>query len=386
MNYTQSLDNVVHPGTGNRMHTDTAAVGTAQSAKDTNSVIWSLMEVVKAANKVGVTFDPDNPASYRVLRDSIIALVEARVGDYALDTGVANAYVVAVDPVITAYPAKSFDVKFKVAHAANGPSTLDAGPGPRPLVRNDGVALIDGDLPVDTLVGATYDPATNKFWINSQVTAQSLTKVAADLLYVAKTDGRFIKGSQTFTATGTFTVPAGVTEVIVEVWGGGGGGGGGASTANGGSGGGGAGYSRKRITGLVPAATIAVTVGLGGTAGPYGLNGGAGGSSTFGAYCSATGGAGGLCLASSTPATIGGTGAGGDFNLDGDCSDPCEFSSGSNGGSAAQGGAGGIAGYSSNGGIGKVPGGGGGGGDKSSSGAEVGGAGAPGMVIVRWGY
>lgn len=74
--------------------------------------------------------------------------------------------------------------------------------------------------------------------------------------------------------TGTFTVPAGVTAVRVRMWGGGGG-----------SAGGGGGFALKIITGLSPAATIAVTVGAAG--------GGAGGTSSFGAYVSATGGASG---------------------------------------------------------------------------------------------
>ena len=58
-----------------------------------------------------------------------------------------------------------------------------------------------------------------------------------------------------------------------------------------GGGGGGGGYSRKRITGLVPGASIAVTIGAGGTAGTTApLAPTAGGTTSFGAYCSATGG------------------------------------------------------------------------------------------------
>lgn len=192
------------------------------------------------------------------------------------------------------------------------------------------------------------------------------------------------KGFQIFTASGTFTVPAGVTEVVVEVWGGGGGGGGGTSTSNGGSGGGGGGYSLKHITGLTPGGTVAVTVGAGGGGGAYGVNGSPGGTSSFGAHCSATGGSGGLSTATATSGVDGGVGAGGDINLKGEPSGPCEYVAPSPGGMSPRGGGGGLAGYATSGSAGSLPGGGGGGADSPSP--NAGGAGGAGMVYVRWGF
>ena len=107
-----------------------------------------------------------------------------------------------------------------------------------------------------------------------------------------------VKGqtSQTFTATGSFTVPAGVTSITVECWGAGGGGGG-ASTTNpcAGGGGGGGSYARSIIS-VTPGNSYTVTVGTAGTAGAAGATGGTGGYSWF--YSSSTilaaGGAGGV--------------------------------------------------------------------------------------------
>ncbi len=105
--------------------------------------------------------------------------------------------------------------------------------------------------------------------------------------------------AQTFTTSGTYTVPPGVTSIVVNVWGGGGGGGGGNSscTAQGsGSGGGGGGFAQSTLT-VTPGEVYTVTVGAGGTAGPYQADGGPGGSSTFtgvGGTVSATGGGQGL--------------------------------------------------------------------------------------------
>ncbi|MGH8759132.1 MAG: gp53-like domain-containing protein [Burkholderiales bacterium] len=67
MDYTLSDHYVIHPGTGNRMHEDNAAVTTAVSDKDMNDVIWSLMEIVKAAGLAGAQFDEAVPATYQKL-------------------------------------------------------------------------------------------------------------------------------------------------------------------------------------------------------------------------------------------------------------------------------------------------------------------------------
>lgn len=88
--------------------------------------------------------------------------------------------------------------------------------------------------------------------------------------------------SQTFTSSGTFTVPAGVTTVTVEAWGGGGAGGGAAPLFNNVVGGGGSGGTFTRATSVAvnPGQVIAVTVGAGGT-GVTGDDGNNGGTSTF---------------------------------------------------------------------------------------------------------
>ena len=134
---------------------------------------------------------------------------------------------------------------------------------------------------------------------------------------------------QVFTSSGTFTIPANVTKVKVTVVGGGGGGGG-SDFYDGdiyGQGGGGGGAAIEIISGLTPGATVAVTVGAAGTGGTnYGVNpataGTAGGTSSFGAFCSATGGGGGIYGNSGGGAgtqgtSLGGIGSGGQVNIRG---------------------------------------------------------------------
>jgi hypothetical protein len=181
--------------------------------------------------------------------------------------------------------------------------------------------------------------------------------------------------SQTFNSGGTFVVPAGVTSVTVEAWGGGGRGAN--RTTNGaGAGGGGGAYAKKVVT-VNPGQSYSVTVGPGGSVNTAGTNGGDSwfiSPSTVMAKGGAnvetnfnTAGAGGSAAASVGDVTFsGGNGATGSSGLGGNGG-----GGGSSAGPAANGGNGsGVSG-------GTAPSGGGTGG----SGALVGGAPAPGATL-----
>lgn len=178
---------------------------------------------------------------------------------------------------------------------------------------------------------------------------------------------------QVFTASGTFTVPSGVTAVRATVVGAGGAGGGQSQ-----SGGAGGGIAIKYITGLTPGQTISVTVGAAN-----------GNTSSFGAFCSATGGG-------SNTTGLGGTGSGGDLNLTGGRGGPGADNRGGGGGAAGggTGGPGGYGGRGGNGGGGRFGTGGNGndfGGGNAyaptgygNGGGGNGGNGTGGIVIVEW--
>lgn len=192
---------------------------------------------------------------------------------------------------------------------------------------------------------------------------------------------------QVFESSGTFTVPAGVTKVKVTVVGGGGNGGGSGNTATNvgrtGGGGGGGGAAIEIISGLTPSGTVAVTVG------------GAGGTSSFGAYCSATGGATGQTGFSGAKGGAGGVGSGGQLNIKGNAGSggvagltttSGAVAAGSGGSSILGGGAVPMnwgADGSASGSAGGAYGGGGSGGTGNGS-STSGGAGAAGVVIVEY--
>lgn len=196
-----------------------------------------------------------------------------------------------------------------------------------------------------------------------------------------------IPNMQVFDTNGTFTVPAGITRLMVEVWGGGGGGGAADNDTQGGGGGGG-GYG-KQVFEVSPGATYDVTVGNGGS-GSTSNNGTAGELSSFGTLISATGGSPGVDGSASE--NSGGGGAGGTstalFNLSGQPGN--QFSSiptagksysQSAGGAAPQGGLGGVGGMVAF--PGYPPGGGGGGGGTMPI-PWPGGDGGKGIVIVYY--
>ena len=120
-------------------------------------------------------------------------------------------------------------------------------------------------------------------------TNRSITGSGAQgIAYIMWREGNTYTNTQTFTTgSGSWTVPAGVTKIHVDMVGAGGGGGGGADYGSPGGGAGGH-YIMEALT-VTPGANLSYSVGAGGTGGGTGT---AGGNTTF-STLTATGGGGG---------------------------------------------------------------------------------------------
>lgn len=204
--------------------------------------------------------------------------------------------------------------------------------------------------------------------------------------------------TQTYSSSGIFICPPGVTKITIETWGAGGAGGGVsvAGSSQGGGGGGGGGYNKLTNFTVVPGNSYTVTVGKGGSGGTG--DGGNGGASYFStSVCVANGGSGGgadngsggaggsgLYHGGSGKAGVSGTPGGGGSSAG--TSANGQDATSSSGATAPSGGGSGGSGsilFASNGGNGGIPGGGGGGGKTTIfSGSKTGGNGADGKVII----
>jgi len=246
------------------------------------------------------------------------------------------------------------------APGTQGPIGLTGPTGPQ------GVQGIAGTNGLNALINTTTEPAgancvNGGTKIETGLDANGNGVLEAGEVNTSQTT--YICGSQTsagiglgfsntviFQNSGAFnwTVPIGVTKVMVEVWGAGGGGG------NGGRGGSGGGYGKQVFT-VVSGDVYSVTIGLGGLKGTCAD----GGTTSFGSLISATGGT----SACANPPQGGTSNA--QINISGGRS--CPY----NGGDGANGGAGGYDAFAP-----QAPGGGGG------SGTSGGSNGAAGRAII----
>lgn len=258
--------------------------------------------------------------------------IQAQHYTFGVDAGIANEFTAAYAPPPETLT-DGMRLVFRAANPNTGPSTFTPNPGvvpSRPLRRLGG-DLVGGEIGAGRHVTVEYDAASDCWELVSPWTQ--------------------VPDMQTFTTSGTWIKPAGISWVLVRLWGGGGGGGRQFNSSSGGGGGGGE-YGEQRFVASELPTNVSVIVGTGGSGRSSNGQGGDGGDSVFGSLLRAKGGKGG-----SFGSNAGGGAGGGVKNYGAGQAVP----SSTGGDGNFEGGAGGAGGGARNGGNSRLGGAGGGG-------------------------
>lgn len=332
-----------------------------------NKIIAVFRSVVRKSGQVATNLDDDLIS--RAIRSQRLNYI-ATVG------GTANALTATLDPTpLNRAELNGTPFRIKVPSASpGGATTLNIGPGAFSIKMLGADPLANAWLAGDII--ELVDDGTNYQLIS--VTQANVNNPYA--LNVFVTPGAW-----------SYTVPAGVYWVDIEVGGAGGGGSGADGVADQSGGGGGQGSTTIAGQAVVPGDVVAGTIGAPGAGGAAGSPGAAGGSTTCAVASKFTLSCAGGAPGAGQPGGLGGSGTGfatNSWGASGNSGHPGHLRNGAGiafGGNGAAGrfGGGGTSNSASSGGVASSPGAGGAGGARTAANAYDGGSGAGGFVIIR---
>ena len=326
----------------------------------------TLTESKTAVSSSGQALAPaDGTAEVTTQLAMALAIYGAGGAGYHVDTGAINAYVLGPVSPKKSPPAyfDGFTIAFEPGTENTGASTVNvASLGVKAITQVGGDALTGGELSKKSAI--RYNLSGDRF----EVLSGHVNLIV-------------------FNSSGSYPKPSGLKKIKVTLVAGGAGGGGVSTIDNAiGCGGGAGGASIKMILASALLSSETVTIGAGGAGGlDTGANGSTGGTTSFGAHLSATGGVGGTGDTSLTSkeGVLGGIGSNGDINLSGGASGgtPGVASPSGFGGSSILGA--GAPSSNTDGNPATPPGGGGSGGRRTGAVDREGGSGSIGVIIIE---
>ena len=152
--------------------------------------------------------------------------MRANTAHYAVDTGAANAYVVALSYYSAVAYTDGMGITFKATNANTGASTLNInGLGAKLITRQDGSGLAAGDIPADKIVSVRYNSTSDNFEVHGAPAAGAGSMAAQNANAVTITGGSITGitdlavadgGTGSSTAAGALT-NLGLTSTAAEV-------------------------------------------------------------------------------------------------------------------------------------------------------------------------
>jgi hypothetical protein len=253
---------------------------------------WIIMESMGGPFQV----TPGSAASHM----ATVGQLQSATPSFAVDTGVANAYVCAFTPALTVRN-ESAPLRFKVKTTNTLACTLNDGIGVVPLVGGAHTPLQGGEMLATGDAWVQWNPSVGAgsyvllFCTGAAEQVAPATK-SQHAMQLGQAVGRLLN-IQVLTASGTYVPTPGMNNARVRGGGGSGGSGGAAATSSTQTAAGGGTAAGSYFDAWLSAATIgasqSVTIGAAGAAGAAGGVGGAGGSTSFGALLAAGGSPGG---------------------------------------------------------------------------------------------
>lgn len=155
--------------------TGTKFLATLESATNPNT--WEVVTVTNRSTDTMTTtptvnaYSAGDYFSIRCTAELIEQLVQfddlqAQSGNYAADSGSANAYVVGLTPSLSAH-VTGLPIRWKAAHANTGASTLNDGAGAASILYPSGASLIGGEIIAGQIYTCIWNSTLGGFQLSS---------------------------------------------------------------------------------------------------------------------------------------------------------------------------------------------------------------------------
>lgn len=189
-----------------------ALTGLENEILHVTNVTGDTFTIVRAQEGTAAqSWSPGDPAANLLTAGSAAQMLQqgqgqSQSGNYAVDTGTANNYIVALTPALTVH-IPGMPIRVKILNTSTGASQLNPGPGNKPIVNVDGSAIAGPELPAGGIVTFIYDGTSYQASATEVQLANDIGSFSGDLKVV--NDNSTPNTKTTITATAIVLVNSG---------------------------------------------------------------------------------------------------------------------------------------------------------------------------------